>query len=88
MAKKITHLIWLSCKQATELIDKKSIVALSWKDTVQLHWHTAMCTGCKAYQLQSKLIDQVLLKHIKNISKSEPIIESNEALKTKIISKL
>lgn len=78
----------LSCKKASELIEKKSVVKLSVKENMMLHMHTAMCDGCKAYQKQSKLLDKFLLQHTHlHTEENIPIIE-NEALKKKIINKL
>ena len=75
----------LSCKKASELIDKKSIIKLSMKENVILHMHTAMCDGCKAYQKQSKILDELLHKHIHENKVPEII---NNELKQQIISKL
>lgn len=78
----------LSCKKASELIDKKSVVNLSMKENVMLHMHTAMCDGCKAYQKQSKILDELLNRHIHKIDETQvPLITNNE-LKQQIISKL
>ena len=54
----------LSCKRATELIEKKSLVGLTVKENARLHMHTAMCDGCTAYRKQSLLIDRLLQHHI------------------------
>ncbi len=50
----------LSCKKATELVEKRSIVSLSFKETVLLHVHTAICDACATYQKQSVVIDDML----------------------------
>ena len=77
----------LSCKKATELIEKKSLVGLSWKENVRLRMHTTMCDGCTAYQKQSRLLDKLLQYHI-----TEPTsvnIEVNTSdLEYRIISNL
>ncbi len=80
--------LMLSCKKATELIEKKSLVGLSWKENVRLRMHTTMCDGCTAYQKQSLLIDKLLQHHISdNTSTTVPLFENN-ALKDRIITKL
>lgn len=86
--KKPIHTIVLSCKKAAELIDKKSAVALSLKEGIQLQIHTTICEGCKTYQQQSKLIDELLVKHLGNQSETKNNQVENKALKEKIISKL
>lgn len=78
----------LSCKKATELMEKQSLFGLSAKERFRLRLHTSMCDGCTAYQKQSLLIDK-LLHHRLTQQSSEivPEVENGE-LKTRIISKL
>ncbi len=77
----------LSCKKASELIDKQSVIKLSIKEKVMLHLHTSMCDGCKAYQKQSKLLDVFLHTHLQGNEADVPLMPNNE-LKQQIISKL
>lgn len=77
----------LSCRKTSELIDKKSLIKLSWKENLQLNMHTAMCDGCKAYEKQSHILDNILHKHIHTDDSQVPQIENKE-LKDQIISKL
>lgn len=72
----------LSCKKASELIDKKLLVKLSVKENMMLQIHTGMCDACKSYQKQSKTIDKLLENYfanpqatIQNIELKERIIE-------------
>ena len=86
--KKIMNILLLSCKKASELIDKKSVIKLSRKEKIQLHIHVSMCDGCKAYQKQSKLIDTLLHKHIRNNDEKTVTQFINKDLKQQINSKL
>lgn len=86
--KKVKPLIMLSCKKATELINKKSVVSLTLKEKLQLQMHTAICDGCLAYQKQSKFIDELLVKHVRNKAENKPPKKESKSLKEKIISKL
>jgi hypothetical protein len=54
----------LSCKKATELMEKQSLMGLSAKEKFRLRMHTSMCDGCTAYQKQSLMIDNLLHHHI------------------------
>lgn len=82
------NILMLSCKKASELIDKKSVVNLSMKEYVMLYMHTAICDGCKEYQSQSKILDNLLKQHLQKTDETEiPQIINNE-LKQQIISKL
>ncbi len=88
MMKKIINWLMLSCKKATELMEKKSIVGLSWKENMRLHLHTSMCDSCTAYQKQSLLIDKLLHHQISNQSSVIiPEVENND-LKDRILLNL
>lgn len=75
----------LSCKRATELIEKKSILGLSWRENVQLKVHTKMCDACSHYQKQSKEIDNLLEKHLHNDDERHAPMLENEQLKKSIL---
>lgn len=57
---KIMKILLNSCKKTSELIDKKAIVPLSLKEIIQLKIHKSMCSTCKAYNQQSKMIDKII----------------------------
>jgi hypothetical protein len=54
----------LSSVKATELMEMKEHVPLGLIKTMQLHMHTAMCSGCKNYMKQSRLINQLIEKKL------------------------
>ncbi len=86
--KKIMQVLMLSCKKATELIEKRSLVRLSFREKVQLRLHKSMCDACTAYEKQSKKIDELLHGHIHDTGIDKMAILSNEPLKEKIISNI
>lgn len=86
--KKPMDILMLSCKKATELIDKKFVTKLSVKEKVMLRMHTSMCDACTAYQKQSKVLDELLHRHIHGSDETKVPQTENEDLKKKIISKL
>lgn len=86
--KKLMHLMMLSCKKVTELIEKKSLVGLNWKEKIQFTMHTSMCDACSTYQKQSEFLDKILYQqNITPYSESVKLVE-NKALKERIISSL
>lgn len=86
--KKLMNILMLSCKKASELIDKKSVTNLSMKENVMMHMHKATCDGCKAYQRQSKILDDLLKTYIHASTEEQiPQIINNE-LKQKILVNL
>jgi hypothetical protein len=86
--KKLMNKVMLSCKKATELIDKRTVVKLTIKEEVMLWMHTGMCTACTAYQKQSKVIDHLLHKHIEQADEQNVPLVTNEELKRKISAKM
>ena len=84
--KKLMNYLMLSCKKATELIEKRSILILSWKENIQLKVHTKMCDTCTNYQKQSKEIDVILEKYVHD-EKDMPLLE-NKQLKESILYSL
>ena len=80
----------LSCKKATELIEKKLLINLPFKEKMQLKMHKSFCNACTAYEKQSKLMDKLLSKHIHKEGdeiRSESVVE-NEELKKRILDKI
>lgn len=75
----------LSCKKATELVEKNSVVGLSWNENMQLKMHTMMCSACKKYESQSKIIDLVLEKLNSDKSVKQKLSEES---KSKIITEI
>jgi hypothetical protein len=88
MMKKLMNYLMLSCKKATELIEKRTLVRLSFKEKVQLRMHKSMCDACTTYEKQSKKIDGLLYKHISDASIDNTSTLKNEALKEKIINNI
>ncbi len=74
----------LSCVKATELMELKEVVPLSIKKKIQLRMHVAMCSGCRNYMKQTKLINKLLNKNFN----STPATPGTDELKTAIIKKL
>ncbi len=76
--------VMLSCVKATKLMEMKEDVPLGLLKTMQLHMHTAMCSGCRNYMKQSRLINELLQKNFNTL----PIIDNTDALEAAIISKI
>ena len=80
----IMNVMMLSCVKATELMEMKEHVPLGLLKTMQLHMHTAMCSGCRNYIKQSRLINELLQKEFDNLT----IIKNTDDLEATIISKI
>ena len=80
--------LMLSCKKASELIDKQDLQKLRVTEKVQLAMHTSMCKGCQAYSKQSGMLN-ILIRKMANSEKIDT--EDSDTvvtLKNKIIKKI
>lgn len=77
---KIMHILFLSCLKATELIEKKFHVKLSFTERMQLKAHKMMCDACTNYEKQSAIIE----KGIENQQKKQHPQIDLEQLKKQI----
>jgi len=73
------HILFLSCLKATELIEKKLLIKLSFKEKIQLSVHKAMCDACTNYEKQSTLIDTAM-KH--KIEQDEAQVDVSSLIKS------
>lgn len=67
--KRILNKFFLSCKKATELIEKRKIEKLNFTEKNQLKLHLSMCRTCNAYQSQSEILDKAISSWVKNNKK-------------------
>lgn len=78
----------LSCRTATELMEKKHVAPLSAWQKFQLWMHTLICDACRRYQIQSDQIDKILKYKFHQPSNFEPLVEDVKTLKDQILKKL
>jgi hypothetical protein len=77
----------ISCKKATELIEKRDVVPLSGMEKIQYHMHLFMCKTCSAFQKKSKTID-LGIEQMMALEKDSDNYRLSEAMKGKIKEKL
>ena len=56
--KKLIKILFISCRKATELIEKKMNSGLSISERIQLRMHKMICDACTQYEKQSLYIDK------------------------------
>lgn len=81
---KIMNWIMLSCRKATELIEKQKVLGLSNTEKMQLKMHVGVCKACEKYQTESDELD----RHLKNIFIHQNETTSSENLKHTILKKI
>lgn len=82
---KNAQLVFLSCKKASYLIEKKQIDELSVIENIQMKMHISMCEICKMYEKQSGLVHGYLFNYSQKNVKETTL--SNEK-KSEIIDEL
>lgn len=82
--------MFLSCKTATELIEKNLFSELSLREKIQLSLHKSMCAACTKYSKQSEELDHYIKHNIRKFSptKSDSSSPVSEDYKKKIIESL
>lgn len=57
----LMNTLMLSCRKATLLMERRTVVPLNTMDRMQLWMHLRVCDGCRAFEKQSKAIDALLV---------------------------
>ncbi len=87
MIKKILHILFLPCSEATLLMEKRNAQSISARENRKLSLHLMICKWCKIYNEKLKVLDAIFEKTF-----SEKKTEINESeiqdFKNKIIDKL
>lgn len=52
--------LMLSCRKATELVERASMEPLPMSDRMRLWMHLKVCHGCRAFEKQGRAIDQLM----------------------------
>ena len=86
MIKQIMNKLFLSCLKASELIEKKMHIKLSFTERIQLKAHKTMCNACTMYEKQSAIIEKGIERHIHQ--KQNEIEIDTVQLKNQIKAKL
>ncbi len=77
--------LMIPCLKATELMEKKSLFRLMFRERVQLWLHKKMCAACAMYEKQM-LVLQTVLSAFYRVNTSEE--HTNTELKKRILFQL
>jgi len=72
------HWLMLSCKRATQLMEKSMHFGLNPIEKVQLSMHKKACKYCKAYEKQNKIIESILQEGLENHVHAPSLSEDNK----------
>ena len=85
--KKLMHILFLSCRKATELIDKKLLFRLSFRERLQLTLHKTMCSACRMYEKQDLLIEKGISSQIENLTPKIDLDQMKKDIEKKLEEK-
>jgi len=66
-----------NCKQATFLIEKKSIQRLSFREAIELRIHLFGCSFCRLYKKQSRVINDMVQELFRSSMHSEFMLDDS-----------
>lgn len=78
----------LSCKKATELLEKKESFKLSQTESLKLFLHISMCNICRNYKKQSVFLKMALIDIFTTEKKGYISIPVPENLESEIIEQI
>ena len=71
MLKKIIHILFLPCSEATLLMEKRNANSISPKDDWKLSMHLKICKWCRAYKEKLEILDDILKRKLSREEKVE-----------------
>ncbi len=80
------HILMLSCRKATELIDKQLHFTLTPLEKTRLFMHTLFCDACTQYKKQSRFLHKLFFKDHTHPEKLP--VSDTTGLKKKILNNL
>jgi len=86
MLNKLFKRLMISCEKATFLMEKKKLIRLSWMERIQLRLHKSMCTACRMYGKQSRVLDHLLKKYFQDTESSSSDQQEISSLQKRILS--
>jgi hypothetical protein len=75
-----------NCKQATYLIEKKSITRLSFREVVELRIHLYGCSFCRLFSKQSQVINNMVKELFHGATQANPRLD--DAFKKELQEKI
>ena len=88
MLKKIIHILFLPCSEATLLMEKRNANSISPKEDWKLSMHLKICKWCKAYEKKLKILDDILKRKLSCEEKVEINDSEIQSFKDKMFKKL
>ncbi|SHF32186.1 hypothetical protein [Chryseobacterium takakiae] len=88
MLKKLIHIIFLPCSEATMLMEKRNAENISPKENRKLSLHLAICKWCRAYKEKLEMLDRMLERKLSNENQVEINESDIQYVKEKVLKNL
>ncbi len=88
MLKKLIHMIFLPCSEATLLMEKRNAENISPKENRKLNLHLKICKWCRAYKQKLEILDDILKRKLSQDKKAEINNSEIQDFKEKVFKKL
>ena len=88
MLKKLIHILFLPCSQATMLMEKRNAGTISSKENRKLSMHLKICKWCRAYKEMLEILDEILKRKLLNEQKDKINDSEIQGFKEKMVKNL
>ncbi|ANF49485.1 hypothetical protein A0O34_02475 [Chryseobacterium glaciei] len=88
MLKKIIHILFLPCSEATLLMEKRNANSISPKENWKLSMHLKICKWCRAYKEKLEILDDILKRKLSREEKVEINDSEIQSFKDKMVKNL
>ncbi|MGI9653175.1 hypothetical protein [Chryseobacterium sp. RLHN22] len=88
MLRKLIHILFLPCSEATLLMEKRNAENISSKENWKLSLHLIICKWCRAYKQKLEILDDILKRKLAQENSTEINESEVQYFKEKIIKNL
>jgi hypothetical protein len=88
MLKKLIHILFLPCSEATMLMEKRNAGTISSKENRKLSMHLKICKWCRAYKEKLEILDEILKRKLLNEQKDKINDSEIQDFKEKMVKNL
>ncbi len=88
MLKKIIHIIFLPCSEATLLMEKRNAESISPTESRKLNLHLKICKWCRAYKEKLEILYDILKRKLSQEEKIDINQSEIQRFKDNMLKKL
>jgi len=88
MLRKLIHILFLPCSEATLLMEKRNAENISSKENWKLSLHLKICKWCRAYKQKLEILDDILKRKLAQENSAKINDSEIQSFKEKMIKNL